>query len=318
MRGYKILIAIALGAVLLIPSFTGCNKNEREISKEEGKKTSDVSTQETKEEVPPVADKEPKVTSQKGDIVDSDKLYNKEGNYEVPIITDWIGKVSYVMDGTSTIIYHITKDKNELELNPELLHIDVANSGDSFDGEVFMEIDGKSYYYIPRFDFPYSEGSADAIEFSAFYDDIQIVLQSVWLIDESAWQDEIKSKNIGTKPKGTVVDNTTILFGSGNYTVTVPNNWVRKVSYKVSQNTITFYHITIDPDEYEISPEIMKIDVADGMLSDGPEVAYSNGDYTYYYTPRFDFPYKEGSDDAKEFTALTDDLEKVLESCKYK
>lgn len=57
------------------------------LSQQQDKKVSDVAAQEIK------------VTSEIGDIVDSDMLYNQEENYQVPIITDWIWNVSYVMDG---------------------------------------------------------------------------------------------------------------------------------------------------------------------------------------------------------------------------
>lgn len=126
-----------------------------------------------------------------GEVASTNIIENQEGNYTIPIPDDWIGKVSYVLNGKETIIYHITKDINELEVNPVLLHINVAQIGEDIDGEVVLEIGDVVHYSIPRFDFPYNEGTDDAIEFASFYESIPTVLQSFWLIDDSAWQQKL-------------------------------------------------------------------------------------------------------------------------------
>ncbi len=124
-------------------------------------------------------------------VAEETLILNEEGNYQIPIPDSWLNNVSYEIEGTKTTIYHITQDENEIEINPALLLIDIVPEGGEANGEVFMDIAGLEFYYIPRFDMPYSEGSADAIEFSAMYEDVPTVLQSFWLIDDSAWQNEI-------------------------------------------------------------------------------------------------------------------------------
>ncbi len=72
----------------------------------------------------------------------------------IPIPDSWFNKTSYVLDGTATYLYHITRNADELEQNPVILHIDKSdNLQDTMGLNVFLEVDGISYYEVMRFDF---------------------------------------------------------------------------------------------------------------------------------------------------------------------
>jgi|GEM_PF-2392055 len=303
MKRTYIVILIVL-TVLLVLFSLGCEKEESESAVE----TAVESVEEkTSEDLKPI-----------GEIVDTDIIQNQEGNYQVPIPQDWFGKVSYTMDGTETTFYHITQDSNELEIYPVLLKIDTTADGEESKGDVFLEIGGIRYCSMPRFDFPYNENTPDALEFASLYESVPMILQSFWLIDDSAWQEEMpKEEPIAqTKPIGTVVDSTVIEAESKVYSVTVPEYWIRKTSYKKVDNLIIFYHITIDPSEMEIGPEIMRINLADGALKSSGKEVYTTGGYTFFYTPRFDFPYADNkSPDGKQFEKIYANASDVLRSC---
>ena len=96
-----------------------------------------------------------------------------------------------------TYIYHVTKDVSEQSINPLILHIGAAYDVDPanlyMSAEAFLQMDDVKFYSVPVLDFPYSEGSADAIEYAEFIDDIPLVLQNVWLLDESKWQQQMRN-----------------------------------------------------------------------------------------------------------------------------
>ena len=180
-------LAAMMLLVLLAPGCTKTEPNETkttEPGKTQAAENAPTDTAQTEETDPPI--------ELKGTAVTEAKVTNEAGNYFIPVPDSWVGKTSYELDGTSTFIYHITRSPEEPELNPVLVNFGVVSEGEVAVGEVFMEISGVKYYSVPRLDFPYNEGTKDAEEFAALYEEVPLVLQNVWLIDDSAWQEQIQ------------------------------------------------------------------------------------------------------------------------------
>ena len=127
------------------------------------------------------------VSSPRGEIITSTNIINEEGGYYLPVPDSWFNKTSYETNGKDTYIYHITQDENEIEQNPELLHVSVSDDlGDDTGVFVFINIGTRAYYQILQMDFPYmSADSSDGSEYAALNEDIQSILDNAWLLDDS-------------------------------------------------------------------------------------------------------------------------------------
>ena len=184
MRIRKIIIFVLLVATTLLLS--SCIINLPDNSEQE------ATTQQDAEEDTEVPTATPLVIviTPKGQVVMSDRIENQEGGYYIPIPESWFGKVSYQLDGAHTYIYHITQNQDEMEINPVILHVDSAKniSTDTSGINVFMQMSDTSFYEVLRMDAPYSQGSQDDVQFQTLYNDIPMMLQSAWVIDESQWQ----------------------------------------------------------------------------------------------------------------------------------
>jgi len=198
-----------------------------------------------------------------GETITSNRIENQEGGYFVPIPDSWFGKVSYELDGTHTYIYHITRDKNELELNPIILHIDASTelSPDTPGTDIFMHMDKTSFYEILRMDAPYSPGSEDDIEFLTLYEDVPQILQSVWVLDESLWQE--------------LINNPTYAAGFFQYDARIEGSFVGQSTKEETLATINEEHISYEEtiwgatgdyvEEYEFS--FGKLTFVEGILT---------------------------------------------------
>lgn len=297
-------IIIMLIIALAVVSITGCIKDNKET---DATTASDDTTQQAQD-----------TAAIKGQMATDNEIENLEGNYYIPIADSWIGKVSYEIIGKQTIIYHITQDMNEPQINPILMNINVSENPDSPLADVFLLIAGLSYYNIPPNDYPYNQGNLDALEFESFMDDIPQLLQSAWLIDDSAWQEEIDQMLDVISPTGQVIEATSITSSDGYFSVDVPASWKNIVSYTLGDGSISFYHITKnDPGAYETNPLLMTISATEGMHENTIDEVYISQGCTFYYTPRFDFPYIDAEcADGAVFSLLCDDLLSVLESSK--
>ena len=195
MKKLSVIFSMLLCAVLLL---AGCTQN--------------LSQQETDKPEPTiVVTEEPQdvdsqsVVNPKGTVTDINKVTNEAGGYFIPIPSAWIGKTSYELNEDETYIYHITQDSSEGTINPTILHVgaayDLEPSNLYMSAEVFMKMDDVKFYNVPVLDFPYVQGSADGNEYEGFISDIPMVLQSVWVIDESKWQKEIDTNDVN-EPQG--------------------------------------------------------------------------------------------------------------------
>lgn len=188
------IFIIAIVVIMALSLAMGCESqnidqlNSYDTQEKNTPKATDVTDDKSTEEATDTQEEKSNII---GEVLTTNTIENQEGNYIIPITDDWIGKVSYVLNGKEAIIYHITKDKNELEVNPILLHINIAQAGEDIDGDVVLEIGNFVHYSIPRLDFPYNEGTDDANEFASLYESIPIILQNFWLIDDSAWQEKL-------------------------------------------------------------------------------------------------------------------------------
>lgn len=127
--------------------------------------------------------------SPKGTILNTNLLSNAEGNYSIPINSSWIGRTSYEMIGAETIIYHITADGSEIEVNPTLIHIGKGDSDIPLGAEPILHEMGTIIYSIPRIAYPYTPGTVDAVEFELLYADTTQMLQSAYLINNQGEAD---------------------------------------------------------------------------------------------------------------------------------
>ncbi|MEX1376244.1 MAG: hypothetical protein AB1Z23_02110 [Eubacteriales bacterium] len=131
--------------------------------------------------------------SAKGTIINSREIANEAGGYYIPVPDAWMGCTSYEMYEDETYIYHITSDPEERVVNPILLHVgaayDVEPANLYASADTFLQLDDVKFYNVPVLDFPYTQGTADAEQYSSFYDEIPMILQSFWVIDESKWAD---------------------------------------------------------------------------------------------------------------------------------
>ncbi|MBN2878580.1 MAG: hypothetical protein JXN65_03025 [Clostridia bacterium] len=140
----------------------------------------------------------------KGTLTDSAIITNEAGGYFVPIPDAWIGRTSYELIEDETYIYHVTKDALEQSINPLILHIGAAYDVDPnnlyMSADVFLQMDDVKFYSVPVLDFPYSADSEDALEYTEFIADIPLILQNVWLLDESKWQQQINPQMNASMP----------------------------------------------------------------------------------------------------------------------
>ena len=129
----------------------------------------------------------------KGTVIDTREITNEKGGYYIPIPDSWMGRTSYEMYDDETYIYHITTDSSQRVINPVLLHVGAAYDMEPTNlyttAEVFLQLDDVKFYYVPVADFPYTIDTVDADAYREMSDDIMMMLQSAWVIDESKWGD---------------------------------------------------------------------------------------------------------------------------------
>lgn len=120
-----------------------------------------------------------------GTVVQESIIMNEDYEYSIEIPESWFGKVSYVVDESALIVYHVTIDSEAMEINPEMIHIDVVEGSEvDLACEELAQVGGYSYVYCPRFDFPYEPNTKDGKEYTLLSADIESILSAFWVNEE--------------------------------------------------------------------------------------------------------------------------------------
>jgi hypothetical protein len=120
-----------------------------------------------------------------GVVIEDSIVCNDDYEYYMEVPEAWFGKVSYIVDGSTLTLYHISTNPDAMEVNPEIIYIDVeAGTEIGISGELLEQGGGSSYIYYPRMDFPYEMESEDGKEYAEFLEDIESVLNTFWVNEE--------------------------------------------------------------------------------------------------------------------------------------